>query len=590
MSNIPLYSFDSQRHSVYDFDYSVTNKEETTDKVENAISNSSQTAVKTVQENTTSTKQGVNVSAEMSVRYGAGVLSAEAKLKVESKREDFVQNTVTNSTEYTTSLTNTVKNGTEFAVSKMFTRTYRWGATDFPQGYYRYTMFGVSDVYLYVIRDHSTLNIVSFEFMENVIPQLYSWDLEYTKELPFEKKDASGFEFDISFLDNLPEPKDSYNEFLVTNSDEWNRVLALIKNSGSGTATKPNEYTITVSGDVAIPGGTENSFGSVANIVVTLNGNGKLYLNSQGSLLNIGGDQTVCINSANLTLQGLKSGQNGSSVNNNRTIIYVNSNGKLELKDGNISGNNTSGNGGGVHILNGGTFTMNGGTISGNNGGQGGGAYIYSNSTFTMNRGTIGNNISSNGGGVYIYDGTFTMNGGSISENIAVNSGGGVLLYSGSIFTMNGDSTINKNRAKDGGGVFSGPGCTFSMKMGTISDNTSGLGGGVHIDTDSIFTMMGGTITKNTAGGYGGGIHVRSGGSFTKTGGTITGYGSDIVNGNSVNSSIFEIDKGHAVNVEAITYVFFGLTSKRRNWRDTTAGPTVILDASKDGRAGGWDN
>jgi hypothetical protein len=630
MSSIPLYSFEPQTHSLYNFDYTVSMSEEKKNLVQKTVSESSMTAVKTVQENTTSSKNTYGITVELNAKVSGSFVSAEQKNKFEYKREDFVQNTITNSQEYTTSLTDTVMNGTEYATRETFTRTFKWDAGDssFPQGFYRYTMFGVSDVYLYVIRDPIRNKIVSYEFLENVIPGQYSWDLEYTEKLPFEKKDASGFKFEVEYLDNLPATNQHYNEFVVTNTDEWNRTLDVIRGGGSGTAAEPKEYTVTVAGNVAVTGSTENSFSNVANVAVTLNGTGSLFLRSQGSLLNIGGDQTVCIDSKLLSLQGLKAGENGSLINNNRTIISVSSTGKLELRDGNISGNITITNTGGVHIFNGGTFIMNGGDISGNtssgkgggiyvdggtfnmNGGfikgnnaeRGGGVYAINKSAFTMVGGTIsGNTVSGYGGGAEIssnsafimaggtinnnkalmnsggveinVNSTFIMNGGTITENTASTRGGGVLLWEGGIFTMN-EGTISDNVSVDGGGVYIGR-STFTMTgSSTISGNTANDSGGGVMVSEGTFTMAGGIISKNTAKTFwGGGVLVYVNSSFKKTGGTITGS-NDLLAPNKASQD----KRGHAVFVYS--------NSKPR---DNTAGPGDNLDSSINGSAGGWN-
>ena len=72
------------------------------------------------------------------------------------------------------------------------------------------------------------------------------------------------------------------------------------------------------------------------------------------------------------------------------------------------------------------TFSMVLGTISVNNAGSGGGVCVVSNVTFNMKDGTIsGNNSSRNGGGVCgATDATFTFNG---TVNITGNCKGGTL-------------------------------------------------------------------------------------------------------------------------------------------------------------------
>jgi len=319
-------------------------------------------------------------------------------------------------------------------------------------------------------------------------------------------------------------------DITVSNPAEWNAALDTIKNGGNGTTANPKLYTITVNGDIMVNGSTANTFGSAYYVEVTINGNGKLYIIGQGSLLNIRTYQTVCIDSADLILQGLKKGQNDSSQDNNRAIVYV-FGGTLELRNGTIS-DNSSGNtisaGGGVY--NGGSFTMSGGTISNNSGGSHGGG-VYNGGSFTMSGGNISNNTTTN---------SLVSNGSSY--------GGGV--YNGGSFTMS-------------GGIISNNSCGSDPKAsGTGSDYaaiTYGLGGGVYVGgSSSSFNMTGGTISDNSArGGYliyhissgtnnlytsqssyyyvgGGGVYIEgsiSGTSFTKSGGGNIS-GNDVTVGN----------------------------------------------------------
>ena len=93
----------------------------------------------------------------------------------------------------------------------------------------------------------------------------------------------------ISFAQNI--------EITVTTTAEWNAALSTIQNGG-GNQT----YTITVSGNVSVSGSTSNNFGSVQNVEVTLKGSGTLSLSSNGSILNVGSNQTLTIDDENLTL------------------------------------------------------------------------------------------------------------------------------------------------------------------------------------------------------------------------------------------------------------------------------------------------
>jgi len=294
---------------------------------------------------------------------------------------------------------------------------------------------------------------------------------------------------------------------MVSTTAQWEIALATIKNGGNGTPENPKTYIIVVSGDVPVNGNTVNTFGDVNNVVITIEGNGKLYLASTGSLLRIGDNQayqTVYIDSEELTLQGLKSGQNGFSQNNSSSAIYVASNGtleSLELRNGTISNNsysyNSSSSGSGVYVASNGTFIMKDGKISGNTASSyyssyGGGVYVASDGTFTMEGGKISGNSTSYGGGVYV-GGTFTMEGGEISGNNA-SYGGGVSIDSNGTFIKSGNSTItgyasdtvNGNKASSQGqghAVYGGNSTTKSL------DST--VGPGVNLDS-KIYGAAGG--------------------------------------------------------------------------------------------------
>jgi hypothetical protein len=307
-------------------------------------------------------------------------------------------------------------------------------------------------------------------------------------------------------------------DITVRNTAEWNAALDSVKNGGNGTTAFPKPYNITVSGNIMVSGNTAASFGAVSNVTVTINGNGKLYLLGQGSILNIAKDQTVNIDSASLTLQGLKTGQNDSSQDNNKAVVSV-TGGTLELRKGTISGNS----GGSGVSADSGSFNMTGGTISGNTGGVG----VSSGGSFTMTDGTI----SGNTGGTGVYNtGSFTMTGGTIrgnSNESVIAYGGGV--YSGGSFTMSGGTISNNlcgitptrdyyiNRGY-GGGVYIGGG-SFTMSGGTISNN-SARGGGYNYSSSLGSTIL---YTSNTADNWGlfvggGGVYIDAG-SFTKSGG-----------------------------------------------------------------------
>jgi hypothetical protein len=257
----------------------------------------------------------------------------------------------------------------------------------------------------------------------------------------------------ITTTDNtLPPLATVYN---IANKNDWNDAIDAINNDSNGA------YTLNIADDGSDPYGIgiagasafANTFGTTPGdtLTVTLRGTGTLYLNSQGNMFRIGANQRLVIDSAGLTLEGLTSGENGMTQDNDTFLIYIDPGGTLELTDGTITGNITydtsvpmgqNGSGGGVYVAVGGTFTMSGGKISGN--------------------------TTLDGGGVYVVGGTFTMSGGEISDNGAVTGKGGGVYVTGnnSSFTMNGGK-ISGNRAGYGGGVYI-EGGTFRIVTGTI--------------------------------------------------------------------------------------------------------------------------
>ncbi len=127
------------------------------------------------------------------------------------------------------------------------------------------------------------------------------------------------------------------------------------------------------------------SFPENKTITITSNDSWTLNLGSpQGSLFNIGSGTTLKLGPVGdrkkLIIQGINS--------NNAALITVSGTGRVEMNKGVvISGNHHTrgtGNGGGVSLTDGGSFSMNGGIIQGNSAaGSGGGVYIH-NGTFSF--------------------------------------------------------------------------------------------------------------------------------------------------------------------------------------------------------------
>ena len=108
---------------------------------------------------------------------------------------------------------------------------------------------------------------------------------------------------------------------------------------------------------------------------------------------------------------------------------------------GQITGGNNNGNGGGIHIADGGTLLFSGGNITGNTAANGGGIYNANSGTLNIQGGTIQNNTATGlGGGVYVHaSGSINMQGApTITGNTVNSAANNVYLPTGKTITVDG--------------------------------------------------------------------------------------------------------------------------------------------------------
>ncbi|MDR1220564.1 MAG: hypothetical protein LBK73_13275 [Treponema sp.] len=203
---------------------------------------------------------------------------------------------------------------------------------------------------------------------------------------------------------------------------------SIVRGSQGGGGVIVENGAFTMSGGTI--SGNSTSYGGgviVENGAFTMSGG----IISENSASPDGGGVYVKSNSTFMMSGGTISGNSASYGGG----VYVNSDSTFTMSGGTISGNSASPDGGGVYVLgSNSSFTMSGGTISGNSASWGGGVYIRS-STFTMSSGTIsGNAAINNGGGVFVINnGTFIKNGGGTIDKtnsakkgrVAIVDGGG---------------------------------------------------------------------------------------------------------------------------------------------------------------------
>ena len=283
LSNIPLYYDDAYYHSgMVDYKYTFTETKTESTTISRTITRSSQEAVNIAEEHTETTTNGVKVSAEIKAKFPISIVSAEVKAGAEYNWSQVVSGKTSNSVTQTTSLTDTITNATTQTYTTMTAREYHF-TRDVQQGYYKWTYFANSDVYLYVIRDSET-NEISYEFREHVKPGTYFWALDFSDTNSFGKNDTTGFKLDPAILENLQKPvldiTDGGVPWLTitfnANGAAGGTPPASLTAHGGDSITVPNQGTLTYSGrafggwNTQANGGGENYLAD-ARIVVTDN-------------------------------------------------------------------------------------------------------------------------------------------------------------------------------------------------------------------------------------------------------------------------------------------------------------------------------
>ena len=275
---------------------------------------------------------------------------------------------------------------------------------------------------------------------------------------------------------------------------------------------------------------------------LTIDLNGRLLRRSQGT-----GSVIQVDAGATLTLTDSGNGSKTYPFKKNADWGYweyhVNQ-GDTWFEGGIIAGGNAhakldDGNGGGVHVANGGTFIMEKGKI-------------------------IGCQADKNGGGVYVEDGgKFIMNGGEINGCVTYSGdkGGNVYVGAGAVFQMGDSARITEciARASSGGGVYVAENGTFTMSGSSTIDNCKASSGGA-VYNAGTFTMGGSSRIKDCTYYYGntsGGVHNK--GTFTVEGGSITGSMNDGSSGDDI-SNENKLDVSEGITISCNVKVGYGGT------------------------------
>lgn len=169
--------------------------------------------------------------------------------------------------------------------------------------------------------------------------------------------------------------------------------------------------------------------------------------------------------------------------------IYVSSWSKVNIDNCTVQ-NNTSGTGGGIHVMSCSTVYMNGGIICGN--------------VATSRTGSNGKPIGGHAGGIYMQTSTGTqsgqskmyLNGVTIENNKAKVNGGGICVNQQMIMHMDGCTIQNNYAEGSGGGIYQFTGSYLTVKNTKVMANSCELtGSGIYAGSD--FEIEDSIITGN---------------------------------------------------------------------------------------------
>ncbi|MBP0021757.1 MAG: CHAT domain-containing protein [Cyanobacteria bacterium SBLK] len=249
------------------------------------------------------------------------------------------------------------------------------------------------------------------------------------------------------------------------------------------------------SGELAINTGDLRITGGMTNVTVQRNtGVGDFRI------FNVTGGVETTFD--NLTIR------NGKATGLNQRGGGINSDGTVTLTNSIVSGNSTSGSGGGI-FANGGDVVLVGSTVSENSSGGSGGGIISFGNVYITNSKISDNYSSGSGGGIFsnnnatIIDSTISGNSTAIVNSLIIFSGGGVFAFNDATVI---NSTVSNNFSNAfGGGIYAFN--NANIKNSVVSSNFSSIGGGGGIRSRSSITIENSTISNNFSGSNGSEIY-----------------------------------------------------------------------------------
>ena len=207
-------------------------------------------------------------------------------------------------------------------------------------------------------------------------------------------------------------------------------------------------------GGVALAGTAANTEAGTAAVLATLNlTGGKITGNNATATASndtTGAGGGVYATYASITMDGQSTEISGNTGINDGAGVWLSTGATFLMNNGKITGNTLengkAARGGGVAIINDGSFTLQDGEVSSNIGRAGGGFILKNSAQLIINGGSIKSNKAKTingstgyGGAIYILDANaqVTMNGGTIDLNTSASSGGSMYMNKGT-FNWNG--------------------------------------------------------------------------------------------------------------------------------------------------------
>lgn len=199
--------------------------------------------------------------------------------------------------------------------------------------------------------------------------------------------------------------------------------------------------------------------------------------------------------------------------------------GTLSLAGGAVTGNQATGDGGG--ILSTGstaTVTMEGGAVSRNDAGDEGGGLFASGGTLALDAVRVDENeaVGDDGGGIFRANGGTSILHGTFRSNVAADLGGGIYVGgTGATLEVRG-STFEANAAANGGALGSAGGSSLLRNTTLSGNSTTANGAGIRVSSGSV-VLSNATVMSNEAGGDGGGLSNAKVGTITLRNSIVAG-------------------------------------------------------------------